>query len=163
MGKGARSPLGVLLWQALRWSATLKAALLQEVCEHLPFALHADLAAADKVVVVGDKAMNILCHLEKTHTSVHILKLAASSTDTHLSFKSFKEVRQFLYLNFTVLYLYFSLDSGTVHPAGYVHCVSPYVILRSSGTNHSCHHWSHIDTWNDHNKKVLATFHFTYI
>lgn len=69
MGKGARSPLGVLLWLTLRWPATLKAALLQEVCEHLPFALHADLAAADKVVVVGDKAMNILCHLEKTHIS----------------------------------------------------------------------------------------------
>lgn len=142
----------MLLWLTLRWSATLKAAPLQEVCEHLPFALHADLATADKVVVVGDKAMNILCHLEKK--SVHILKLAASSTFVN------QEVRQFPYLNFTVLYLYLSLDSGTVHPAGYVHRVSPYVILRSSGTNHSCHHWSHIDTWNDHNKKDLATFSY---
>lgn len=67
VGEGARLALAVLL--ALRRPAALQAAPLQEVCEHLTFALHADLAAADKVVVVGDETMDILCHLEKKHIS----------------------------------------------------------------------------------------------
>lgn len=44
------------------------------------------------------------------------------------------------------LYLYLSLDSGAVHPTGYVHRVSPDVILRSSGPNHSGYHRSHVDS-----------------
>lgn len=37
----------------------------QEVSQHLTFALHADLAAAHKVVVVRDEAMDVLRHLER--------------------------------------------------------------------------------------------------
>ena len=44
---------------------------LQEVCEHLTFALHAHLATADKVVVVGNETMDVLCNLEDKHILKH--------------------------------------------------------------------------------------------
>lgn len=64
-GEGAGAALsvaGLLLVQ--RWPAG-RPAPLQEVREHLTFALYADLAAAHKVVVVCDEAVDVLRHLEK--------------------------------------------------------------------------------------------------
>lgn len=67
VGERARTPLGIAgLLLALRHHAALSAPL-QEVCEHLTFALHTDLATADKVIVVCDEAMDVLGHLEKKH------------------------------------------------------------------------------------------------
>lgn len=39
-------------------------ATLQQVGQHLPFALHAHLAPAGELVVVGNEAVHILRHLE---------------------------------------------------------------------------------------------------
>lgn len=47
------------------------------------------------------------------------------------------------------VYLYLSLYPRTIHPAGNVHCVSPDIILRSSGSNHSCHNRTCIDTYRN--------------
>lgn len=70
----ARPACGVAgLLLGLRRPAALPAPL-QEVCEHLTFALHADLAAANKVVVVCDETINVLCHLEKKHWSMRFCR-----------------------------------------------------------------------------------------
>lgn len=68
MAEGAAAVLGVarLLLLGLRRPDALPASF-QEVSQHLTFALHADLAAAHKVVVVGDEAMDVLRHLEGKH------------------------------------------------------------------------------------------------
>lgn len=50
----------------LRWPAALSASL-QEVCKHLTFALHTDLATAHKIVVIGDEAIDVLCYLVEAH------------------------------------------------------------------------------------------------
>lgn len=42
-------------------------ASLQEVCQHLTFSLHADLATAHKVIMVGNQTINIFSHLERKH------------------------------------------------------------------------------------------------
>lgn len=31
---------------------------------------------------------------------------------------------------------------GTLHPAGHIDCVAPYVILWFPGSNHSSYHWT---------------------
>lgn len=61
------------------------------------------------------------------------------------------------------LYLDLSLYSSTVHPAGYIHCVSPDVILRPPGSNHSCHHRAHVDTCVNINNAGNAWVIDTYV
>lgn len=65
MCEGARPALAVSVLQllALRGPAPFPAAL-QKVCKHLTFALHTDLTTTHKVVVVGNEAVDVLCHLE---------------------------------------------------------------------------------------------------
>lgn len=62
MGEGAGAALGGLLL-TLERLASLQATTLQEVCEHLTFALHSDLPTANKVVAVGDESVDVLSHL----------------------------------------------------------------------------------------------------
>lgn len=63
VGEGAGAALRLLL--ALKRPVALQAPPLQEVGEHLTFALHADLPAADEAVVVRDEPVNVLGHLGK--------------------------------------------------------------------------------------------------
>lgn len=44
------------------------------------------------------------------------------------------------------VYLYFAQDSGAVHPAGYIHCVPPDVILWFLGSDDSGYHWTVVNT-----------------
>lgn len=70
MGERAGPALGVAgLVLDLRQPASFPAPF-QEVCKHLTFALHADLASADKVVVVCHEAMDVFSHLKKKHGEV---------------------------------------------------------------------------------------------
>jgi len=86
LGEGARPALGAARLQllALGQPAALSAPL-EEVRQHLAFALHADLAAAHEVVVVCNEAINVLCHLEGKHRG---LMFAASCTHRNKGFTS---------------------------------------------------------------------------
>lgn len=65
MGEGARPAftVSVLRLLALRGPVPFPAAL-QEVCKHLALAFHTDLSSTHKVVVVSNKAIDVLRHLE---------------------------------------------------------------------------------------------------
>lgn len=56
----------------LRGSAAFFAPF-EEVCEHLAFALHADLATADKVIIVCNETVNVFSHLERKHTNIRLI------------------------------------------------------------------------------------------
>lgn len=43
------------------------------------------------------------------------------------------------------LYLDLPQLSGTLHPAGHIYCVAPYVILWLPGSNDSSYHWTIIN------------------
>lgn len=65
VSEGARAAFRVSrMLLAVRGSAALFTPS-EEICEHLTFALHADLATAHEVVVVCDETINVFCHLEK--------------------------------------------------------------------------------------------------
>lgn len=65
MGEGARPALAVSVLKllALTGPASFPAAL-QKVCKHLTLALHTDLTTTHEVVIVGNEAVHVLCHLE---------------------------------------------------------------------------------------------------
>lgn len=65
LGERARAALWVSrMLLGVRGSAALFAPS-KKVCQHLTFALHADLAPANKVVVVCNETINVFCHLER--------------------------------------------------------------------------------------------------
>lgn len=83
------------------------------------------------------------------HNTAAACNLSEICTLLHLGIerKRIGTVTEKTYMWTDELYLYLSLYSSAVHPAGYIHCVSPDVILWPPGSNHSCHHWAHIDAW----------------
>lgn len=70
--------------------------------------------------------------------------------------KAANEIFMFASVGLCWLYLDLSKLPGALHPAGYIHCVAPDVILRFPRTDHSSYHWAMINAcWTTNSTQFI--------